>query len=881
MLSLFLCLVLLSGLLPMGALALTGDVTDPVDETVKDVTVPANEPVEDVTDSVDDVSAPEGLQADEAGEADSVQVSGDEIAADGTYTATLQGYKNGEAKSGYTATLNVVVADGKIASLYLSDVKKDKMTTAFNKSGYQHYLNIDASVSAVEAINIDAVSGATTSANAGASYKYSIDLASALKTALGKAEEAASDGKAKISLGATTLTVQKDNTGTVTVTPKNCTDITVSSDNDTVATATVSDNTITVTGIARGTATITVSGTPEDAFEAPESVTLTVNVVEYVQGDEIAADGTYSAAIKAYSYGSTSGSAKYSSTVYVTVQSGLITAITFSGGDSSKFTDYLINGKKDDDKINIAGGAYYGVVASPSAVDAITSATIAAGTTTTKKYTHTLESAVSTAIKSADKAEDQRAPSTIKLSASSLTVDKNATGSVTATVSGCAVTGAVSGNTAVATAEVSGNTITVTGVYAGTATITVSGAENDGYRTPADVSFTVTVTPAAEDLISGDDVAADGTYSATIKAYKSGTVKYTATINVTVTGGVVSNVTFTGNDAGNFNKYYSNMNISSYLDRTASLNAFGADAATSATTNNGNGKYTIDVKQGIYDALSTAPKAVGIPMETISGDQIAADGTYTSTFVIDKYKKGKLDKSYTAQLNVSVADGVIAGLWLSNYSDSKVAKYITNDVYNAYIGQTASLNAVSAINLDAVSSATISTTGGTDSSKEKYYSGNLNDAVYNALSYAPPAEGSGSGSQTADAFYISDTISAGDSEGSAITVKVSAANGTIIDVTLHDDGIVGSWSSLLSRVKSNYVGKTASVDAVDAVTAATMYSAAVKSAVKNALDKGRDVLDNLMRIAHKEVLEEVHRAFAVVYCIVEVKNSHNFHHFTF
>ena len=116
-------------------------------------------------------------------------VTGDQIAADGTYTAKLQGYKKGKAESGYTATLNVTVTDGRIASIFMTDVKKDKMTKAFNASKYQYFLNNDACISVVDEIaSTDAVSSATTSATP-TSSKYSLNLVDAIKTALGTAPD--------------------------------------------------------------------------------------------------------------------------------------------------------------------------------------------------------------------------------------------------------------------------------------------------------------------------------------------------------------------------------------------------------------------------------------------------------------------------------------------------------------------------------------------------------------------------------------------------------------------------------------------------------------------------------------------------------------------
>ena len=114
-------------------------------------------------------------------------VTGNHIAADGTYTSKLQGYKKGEAKSDYTATLNVVVKNGKFSSLYVTNYSKDKMLTAFNASGYEKFLNNDACVTVVEAV--DAVSSATTGTRPDKNKKYSINLVDAMISALNKAPD--------------------------------------------------------------------------------------------------------------------------------------------------------------------------------------------------------------------------------------------------------------------------------------------------------------------------------------------------------------------------------------------------------------------------------------------------------------------------------------------------------------------------------------------------------------------------------------------------------------------------------------------------------------------------------------------------------------------
>ena len=129
-------------------------------------------------------------------------VTGEQIAADGTYTSQLQGYKEGKLKSGYTATLNVTVSDGKISSIFMTNVKESKMTKAFNASGYQNFLNREASVSVIDGVaQTDAISSATTSATPSSKTKYSLNLVDALEAALETAPDSGNTSSGDIGGG--------------------------------------------------------------------------------------------------------------------------------------------------------------------------------------------------------------------------------------------------------------------------------------------------------------------------------------------------------------------------------------------------------------------------------------------------------------------------------------------------------------------------------------------------------------------------------------------------------------------------------------------------------------------------------------------------------
>ena len=239
----------------------------------------------------------------------------------------------------------------------------------------------------------------------------------------------------------------------------------------------------------------------------------------------------------------------------------------------------------------------------------------------------------------------------------------------------------------------------------------------------------------------------------------------------------------------------------------------------------------------------------------VSGGEVAADGAYYSTVTAQKYKKGKLDKTYTGLLTVYVSDGKIAGLYVSG--SDKISKLITNEIYWSYVGQPATVEAAQGVDAvssasvaDATSSATQTKYGG--SSAKKYYVSDLKQAVVNALRTAPAAAAPTPGASAAEVYYTG-TAAVSDGEGSALSLVVGMTDGKIVSLAVDNDASVGSWDSLVSKNAPAYVGLTA--DEADGVSAATQYSAAVQRAVSAAVASAAEtppflLIDYTSSIAH-------------------------------
>ena len=207
----------------------------------------------------------------------------------------------------------------------------------------------------------------------------------------------------------------------------------------------------------------------------------------------------------------------------------------------------------------------------------------------------------------------------------------------------------------------------------------------------------------------------------------------------------------------------------------------------------------------------------------VTESQIAEDGEYTSAYLYG-YKKGEL--KYRADLTVGVENGLISTLSISNCTSDKLYKAFTPQLISAYTDIPASVSYVEAVEadsgsgFDAVSSASVKSSY----SKSAKYSVNLKEAIIDALSNAPVKETSLSGEIYSGSAKVNNYD---------LTMNVTVLNDTIVDIEADKDKSTGSWETLVTNLKSSYVGKH--TDSIDAVTGATPYTTAVNTAVLDAL----------------------------------------------
>ena len=171
----------------------------------------------------------------------------------------------------------------------------------------------------------------------------------------------------------------------------------------------------------------------------------------------------------------------------------------------------------------------------------------------------------------------------------------------------------------------------------------------------------------------------------------------------------------------------------------------------------------------------------------VTGNEIAADGVYSST--LTGYKKGKA--KYTATLGVQVEDGIISSLWLSNVSGDKMFKAFNSVKWEAFVGIPATCNAVQAVEdgttaggADVVSSASVKA-----SKSSSDYSVNLKETILRALSSAPVS----AKAQSANTLTGSSSV-----DSYSLTLQVSLSDsGTVSDIAVAD-GSTGNWDTVRS-----------------------------------------------------------------------------------
>ena len=196
--------------------------------------------------------------------------------------------------------------------------------------------------------------------------------------------------------------------------------------------------------------------------------------------------------------------------------------------------------------------------------------------------------------------------------------------------------------------------------------------------------------------------------------------------------------------------------------------------------------------------------AVSVPSFAVTGNAVAADGTYSGS------------ASKIGTVKVTVANGKIAGL-----TCSKANKSSYKTLVDSWLGK---INGAAATysTIDAVSSAT----------SGKYGSG-LKTATLAALKTAPEASGSGASSGgntggTSTGGSSSGTVTGGavadgtySGEGSSVgTITVTVSGGKITNVTC-SKATKSSYQTLVTSWLNKIKGLTASYETIDAVTAAT------------------------------------------------------------
>ena len=227
--------------------------------------------------------------------------------------------------------------------------------------------------------------------------------------------------------------------------------------------------------------------------------------------------------------------------------------------------------------------------------------------------------------------------------------------------------------------------------------------------------------------LNAGETAEDGVYSSSVTVTKrsDGKLKYYyGTVYVTVSDGVISNMTVYASDKqSRFNDLLNSVK-GSYIGKPATLETCsGIDAVSSASVGGSgcsSGKYSSDMIQAIERALASAPAKAGSQQDA-SG---VADGVYTGT--------GSMANGHFITLDVTVSDEKITNIVIRDADGSWDS--LLDQVRSAYLGSVANAEVV-----DAVTSAT-----------PQGYRACIADAIKNALGSAPNGGGtdpSGNGVQ--------------------------------------------------------------------------------------------------------------------------------------
>lgn len=251
----------------------------------------------------------------------------------------------------------------------------------------------------------------------------------------------------------------------------------------------------------------------------------------------------------------------------------------------------------------------------------------------------------------------------ITLNPTSLSLKLGGTGTVAATVEGCAISAVSSSNEDVAVATVSGNTITVSGKAAGTAVFTVTGKASSGYTSPESVTFTVTVASGStggSGTGGGTTTTTPGnpTYVKSISPKNTVSDNYTISLNVTADD-MESTTTTPGTSA-------KGTNLAIVVDISGSI--VGKESALNAA---------------IQSLVQGLPESSQVGVVTFN-ERASMSSVYTPSTISGLSFSGVQNAGTNMATGISAATSLLNGSGWENKSNKKAMVIISDFVIDDY-----------------------------------------------------------------------------------------------------------------------------------------------------------------------------------------------------
>lgn len=322
--------------------------------------------------------------------------------------------------------------------------------------------------------------------------------------------------------------------------------------------------------------------------------------------------------------------------------------------------------------------------------------------------------------------------------------------------------------------------------------------------------------PATAFAVTGSASAADGTYS--------GSGSSVGTVTVTVSNGVITNVTSSKATKSSYQTL-----VKSWLSKVNGTAATydAVDAVTAATS----GKYGTGLKNGTLAALRTAPEAGNSASSGNSGNTSQPTPAPAGSAVPDGTYAG--EGSSVGTITVTVSNGTISSLTCSKATKSSYQTLVKNWL-NKIKGMTASAETIDAV--------TAATSG-------KYGTGLKNGTLAALNSAASSGGGTGGTSEEVipdETSEIGQGIGAkkgtrytgtGTIDSEYVTLDVYVKKGVINGVFIAAEE--GSWLNLLTGMQSSFLGIAANAATVDAISSSTTlgFRDTLRNAVSAALQQ--------------------------------------------